>query len=189
MRPWEITFEAVLGDAVWVQPHSSAACMNHCLIVNSKRTYTIRNFFWHATVTRKEAFQYCTRNLALFLPLSQELAGLSLAAVDNLPEEIVGWRWYSSSRRRYKAEAYIYSITLKRPSSPWTIVAAQFKCKVTSIFMFYHPWIPLLSPLILGLPAVLLVSKSWVYGTLHTSAGNRYAINGSWSTSKHLSRH
>lgn len=156
----------------------------------TEREHTRYEFFLRATVKRKEAFQYCMRNLALFLPLSQELAGLSLAAVDNLPEEIVGWRWYSSSRRRYdKAEAYIYSITQKRPSSPWTIVAAQFKCKVTSIYMFYYPWIPLLSPLILGLPAVLLVSKSWVYGTLHTSAGNRYAISGSWSTSKHLSRH
>jgi hypothetical protein len=50
-----------------------------------------------------------------------------MVAIDNMPEEIVGWRWYKSDRRRRrrrrrrrynKVEANIYSITPKRSSSP-----------------------------------------------------------------------
>jgi len=47
-----------------------------------------------------------------------------------------------------KAAAYIYSVTQKRSSSPWTTGAAQFKFKVTCVVMFHHPWIPLLSRLV-----------------------------------------
>jgi hypothetical protein len=78
-----------------------------------------KNTQWGFLVTRHSYRKVAARayvcDLAFICSVSQELADLPIVAIDNMPEAIVGWRWY---RRRHKAKAYVYSVTQKRSSSP-----------------------------------------------------------------------
>jgi hypothetical protein len=144
MSPWEITFEAVRGDAVCVQSHSSPIFVNQTRPHNASQTKNTQCGF---LATRHELDSRSPGQcvwFSLICSLSQEPADLYIVAIDNLPEAVVGWRRYT---RRHKAGAYIYSVTQKRSSSPWTTGTTQFKFKVTHVVMFHHPWIPLLSRL------------------------------------------
>jgi len=111
----------------------------------SNKKYTLRVFSDTPQLVDSRSPGLCVW-FSRICSLSQELADLPIAAIDTLPEAIVGWRWYRRSHS--KAEAYIYSATQKRSSSPWTTGTKQFKFKVTYVVMFHHPWIPSLSRLL-----------------------------------------
>ena len=134
MSLWEITFVAVRGDAVCVQSHSSPIFVNQTRSHNASQTkkYTMGVFSDTLQLEESRSPGLCVW-FSLICSLSQELADLPIVAIDNLQAAIVGWPWY---RRRHKAEAYIYRVTQKTSSSPWTTGTAQFKFKVTYVVMF-----------------------------------------------------
>jgi hypothetical protein len=136
-RPWRRGLCTVPFQSYFCESNEVSQC-------RSNKKYTTRVFGDTLQLEESRSPGVCV-SFSLICSLSQELADLPIVAIDNLPEAIVGWRWYS---RRHKAEAYTYSVTQKRSSSPWTTGTAQFKFKVTYVVMFHHLWIPLLSSLL-----------------------------------------
>lgn len=152
MSPWDcnVTVRNHFRSRLWrrglcTAPFQSYFCeSNEVSQCKSNKKHTMRVFSNTPQLVDSRRPGLCVW-FSLICSLSQELADLPIAAIDNLPEATVGWRWY---RRRNKPGTYIYSVTQKGSSSPWTTGTKQFKFKVTCVVMFHHPWIPWLSRLL-----------------------------------------